>query len=253
MAALVKSAELRLFASDGDAQEKLDAVTARMEELKADDPDLAVRIDTAGAAEKIQIIKDNLKSAAVAASDFAGATDKVTEASARFTGALQEQSDAAERLRVLQQDDTASAEALTEATTALTDASLTAAGARSDLAAAEARVAKLTKVASDEQVAAGVKTEESAGLSAEAGQHLNELALGAGVAAAGSVYMAMKWQEASTQLVTGAGQSEAGLEKVKSGMLAVSTQTATSSRADPGRHVHDRVGGVPRRRRACRC
>jgi len=69
VSALVKSAELRLFASDGDVQEKLDAIAAKVDELKADNPELVARIDTAAASAKLQVLRDELKETAAAAGE----------------------------------------------------------------------------------------------------------------------------------------------------------------------------------------
>src|SRR5580700_37016 len=222
MAGLVKSVELRILATDADAQAKLDAIAERAEELKADNPDLAVRIDTAAASEKLKVLKDELRSTAGSADDAAESLKTYQDAATRAAAA-------ADDLAKVQADDSASADDVAAAQDRAAKATLASLDAQMRLVAAEEKSALAGKENADAQEESAGKTDLAAAGASEAGHHLNELALGAGVAAAGSVYMAMKWDEASTQLVTGAGQSEAGLAKVKSGMLAVSTQTATSS------------------------
>jgi hypothetical protein len=222
MAGLVKSVELRILATDADAQAKLDAIAERAEELKADNPDLAVRIDTAAASEKLKVLKDELNQAAGSADDASAALKEYQDAAARAASASDD-------LAKMQASDSGSADDMAAAQDRVTKATLESLDAQMRLVGAEQKAALAGKENADSQEESAGKTDLAAAGAGEAGHRLNELALGAGVAAAGSVYMAMKWQEASTQLVTGAGQSEAGLAKVKSGMLAVSTQTATSS------------------------
>lgn len=53
--------------------------------------------------------------------------------------------------------------------------------------------------------------------------------LGAAGVAAASAKMAIDWQESMTSLVTGAGQSKAGLDAVSQGLLSMAGQTATST------------------------
>src|SRR5580700_7183016 len=87
MAGLVKSVELRILATDADAQAKLDAIAERAEELKADNPDLAVRIDTAAASEKLKVLKDELRSTAGSADDASAALKEYQDAAARAASA----------------------------------------------------------------------------------------------------------------------------------------------------------------------
>ena len=105
-----------------------------------------------------------------------------------------------------------------------------AAGAQQRLTDSSARLKTAQAEAAAAQDDSTRKTDEGALAASGAGSKLKDLALGAGAVAVGALYMGMKFQEASTQLVTGAGQSEAGLKMVEQGMLAVSTQTATSSK-----------------------
>ena len=60
------------------------------------------------------------------------------------------------------------------------------------------------------------------------GKAMNYAALGIAAAAAGSIKLGMDFQTMTTQLVTGAGQSEAGLAAVKQGLLQISSDTGTS-------------------------
>ena len=124
----------------------------------------------------------------------------------------------------------AGADRLADAQARVGDAADEASAGQDKLAEAQARTADTAKDASDAQEGAAAKTGEAGLAAGGAGSKLRDLALGAGAVAVGALYMGMKFQEASTQLVTGAGQSEAGLKMVEQGMLAVSTQTATSSK-----------------------
>ena len=150
-----------------------------------------------------------------AADDYAASADKAADASRGEAGAMDETAAAAGR----------SADAQREAATAADE---TAASSRKSADAQDDSAAK-TDLASD---AAG-----------KGGKALRDLALGAGIAAAGALYMGVKFQEGATQLVTGAGQSAKGLKQVETGMLAVSTQTATSSKdVEAGMYMIESAG-----------
>jgi TP901 family phage tail tape measure protein len=98
-----------------------------------------------------------------------------------------------------------------------------------ELAVSEDRAAVAAKGAGDASEKASAKTDAGAASSSKAVKHLGLMALAAGGVAVASVHMAMKWDEASTQLVTGAGESDAALAGVKAGMLQISNQTGTSA------------------------
>jgi TP901 family phage tail tape measure protein len=179
--------------------------------------------------------------------EYAAAVDKATEAQARFDAAQKEQADAAGQLAALQKDNAASADELAAAQQRLTGASLAAADARKKLAAAEKDVAAQSKIASDEQVAAGLKSDEAAaesggalaGLGSKAKMAFLGVAVGAGVA----VKAAMDYQEQSTQLVTGAGELKSNLKMVEQGMLDLSVSTATStSQMESGMYMIESAG-----------
>jgi TP901 family phage tail tape measure protein len=64
--------------------------------------------------------------------------------------------------------------------------------------------------------------------SSKMGKAMNYAALGVVALAAGSIKLGMDFQTMTTQLVTGAGQSEKGLAAVKQGLLQISSDTGTS-------------------------
>lgn len=69
MAALVKEVLLKIVASDADAKLKIDAIAAKAEELKAEHPELVMRINTAEASAKLAVLRDQLKATGVAAAE----------------------------------------------------------------------------------------------------------------------------------------------------------------------------------------
>ena len=187
--------------------------------------------------------KASAEGAADGMDTYAAATDKATEAQARFDDAQKEQADAADKVAALQKDETASADELAGAQSRLTEASLASADARAKLATAEKDVAAQTKIASDEQVTSGLKTEESAGLMAGAGGKAKMAFLGIAVGAGYAIDKAMEYDEQSTQLVTGAGELDKNLAMVKKGMLDVSTATATSlTQVESGMYMIESAG-----------
>ena len=173
MAGLVKSVELRILATDADAQAKLDAIAERAEELKADNPDLAVRIDTAAASEKLKVLKDELKQTAGSADDASGALKNYQDAAARAA-------EAADDLAKVQKDDAASADDVAAAQDRASQATLASLDAQMRLVAAEEKSALAGKENADAQEDAAGKTDLAAAGASEAGKRLNELALGAG-------------------------------------------------------------------------
>ena len=194
---------------------------------------------------------DASKAAADSAADsmhtYTNAVNEAADAQARFDAAQEEQRAAAEELATLQQDDAASADELAAATDKLTGASLAAADARKALAAAEEDVAAQTKIASDEQVTAGLKSdeaaEESGGAMAAAGSKAKLALLGVAVGAGVAVKAAMDYQEQSTQLVTGAGELSKNLKMVEQGMLDLSVSTDTStSQLESGMYMIESAG-----------
>ena len=137
----------------------------------------------------------------------------------------------------------AGADRLADAQARVGDAADEASAGQDKLAEAQARTADTAKDASDAQEGAAAKTDEAGLAAGGAGSKLRDLALGAGAVAVGALYMGMKFQEGATLLVTGAGQSEKGLKGVEAGMLAVSTQTATSSKdVEAGMYMIESAG-----------
>jgi cell division septum initiation protein DivIVA len=54
---------LKVVSDDGDAEEKLDRITAKADQLRAEHPALKIRIDTAEATAKMAVFRDELKAA----------------------------------------------------------------------------------------------------------------------------------------------------------------------------------------------
>ncbi len=61
---LVKSVMLKIVASDGDAEAKLEKISAEADRLAAKHPDLKVRIDTGAASAKMAVLRSELKASA---------------------------------------------------------------------------------------------------------------------------------------------------------------------------------------------
>jgi TP901 family phage tail tape measure protein len=204
---LVKQITMAIVADPGDSHEVLSGLNDDAEKL-AGPHNLVLTAE----GEEAQASLDSVQAAL---DKYEESLADVTEAQARFDE--------------IQSDSGASADEYAAAQDKVTEATLRSLDAQVELGNAELAASAKAAESSDAQDDSAVKT-DAAGVAAEGtGHRLGLLALGAGAVAAGSIYMAMKWQEASTELVTGAGQSEAGLAKVKAGMLAISTQTATSS------------------------
>ena len=187
--------------------------------------------------------KASSEAAAEGMDTYAASVDKAAEAQAQFDAAQKEQAGAAEELASLQKDEAAGVDELTAAQERLTGASIASADARKQLASAEADVAAKTKVASDEQVASGLKAEESGGVMAGVGSKVKGAFLGIAVGAGYAIDSAMKYDEQSTALVTGAGELDKNLGMVKKGMLDISTATATSlSQVNAGMYMIESAG-----------
>ena len=92
--ALTKEVMLKILASDSDAQAKLDAIAAKADELREDNPELVARIDTAEASAKLAVFRDELKEAAATADEMQAALDDYSSAAA-------EASDAAAKVEAL--------------------------------------------------------------------------------------------------------------------------------------------------------
>ena len=61
---LVKRVMVQLTADDADAEAKLDAISAKADELAAKNPDLKVKIETAAASAKMAVFRQELAKAA---------------------------------------------------------------------------------------------------------------------------------------------------------------------------------------------
>jgi hypothetical protein len=161
--------------------------------------------------------------------DYEAALGKAAASQAEFDEAQKAQADAAAEVTRVQGDETASADELAAAQDRLTGASLASADARKALADSEADVATMTKTASDEQVEAGLKSDESAGMFAGAGGKMKMAALGVAVGLGLAVKGAADFQQQTTRLVTSAGESAKNLGMVQHGILALSSATNTST------------------------
>ena len=58
---LVKKVMLQITGDDTDAAAKIDAIKEKADQLKADNPELSVRIDTAAASAKMAVFRQELK------------------------------------------------------------------------------------------------------------------------------------------------------------------------------------------------
>lgn len=64
---LVKRVMLKIVADDGDSQAKLDAISAKADELARKNPDIKVKVDSAAASAKLGVLRQELKATAAAA------------------------------------------------------------------------------------------------------------------------------------------------------------------------------------------
>ena len=174
---------------------------------------------------------------------LAAAQDKVTQAEIALRNAEIQQTDAQLRVEELQQSGSASADELAAAQDKVTTATIRAADAQIRLGEADARVAEASKAAGDASEVQAAKTDAGGGLMAGAGAKVKTAFLGIAVGAGFAIDSAMKYQEQSTQLVTGAGELDKNLKMVQQGMLNISTQTATStSQVQSGMYMIESAG-----------
>jgi TP901 family phage tail tape measure protein len=150
-----------------------------------------------------------------AADGVAGITEPAVAAGDAVKGVADSSTSADEALTALRtsiEANTAAVGQLTEATLGLKDAQAEAAASADKAAAANEGAAVKSGAAAD------------AGL----GKYKTAL-VGIGVGAAVAVDGAVKYQAETTRLVTSAGESAANLDKVRQGMLALSSQTDEST------------------------
>lgn len=183
-------------------KDQLDDIYARLKTVTDGVKD--VKIGAAGADESAAALERYDKAAA----DAVGATDRLNEViaangrdSAEYTAAL-------------------------DGATAATIRSMEA---QEELAAADARTAGASELSAAKQDESAAVTEKQGGMFAGLSSKMNLAALGIAAIGVVSIKMAGDFDEASTQLVTGAGETEENLEAVKAGMLSISAQTATST------------------------
>ena len=228
MAALVKEVMLKILATDGDAQAKLDAITERAEALKEENPDLAVRIDTAAASAKLAVFRDELKDAAAGADEMSAALDEYNTAAA-------EAADTAAKLAAAQADDATTAGELSAAMDANSAATLRALDAQARLIGMEEKSAIAAQEAGDsaegagdKQLAAGKKGEEGAGLMKSAWGAAKLALLGVAGGLAFGIVKAAGFQAQMATLNTQAGVAKNQLGSLGSGVLALAGQVADS-------------------------
>ncbi len=111
-----------------------------------------------------------------------------------------------------------------------TSAQVAQAAAEGNAAAQEA-AAKAAKASGDAQAASAAKSDSASSAAAAGGLGKYKTALvGVGVGAAVAVDGAVKYQAETTRLVTSAGESAANLDKIRQGMLSLSSQTDESTK-----------------------
>ena len=233
--ALTKEVMLKILASDSDAQAKLDAIAAKADELREDNPELIARINTAEASAKLSVFRDELKEAAATADD-------VSAALSELSAAQSDQADTLARLNELQADETASSADVSAALDANTAAYWRVADAQSALQAAYEKTAIAASEAGDAQLGAGAKArdagaaeDESAGMMAGAAEkfRLSSMAmLGIGVAIGAigyeSIKSAISFQRSMEMISTQAGVPQKALARLQAGVLALAGQVGES-------------------------
>jgi hypothetical protein len=176
-----------------DAKTDLDAKTAALAE--AQQREGATAEEVAAMQAEVAAAEEKASAAAVEA---AGAADKVASAQARAAAAAKASG-----------DDQAAASAK----------AATAAGGAADA----------QKAQGDAALASGVKSSEAGGLMAGMGSKVKMAGLGVAVGMGLAVKSAMDFQQTSTKWVTSAGENVNQLGMLQQGVLALSSQTATSS------------------------
>ena len=117
-----------------------------------------------------------------------------------------------------------------DSATAADGALATAAGEARTAAGAYGELATAAKGAADAQAGSAAKADTASAAAAGGGLGKYKMALvGIGVGAAVAVDGAAKYQAETTRLVTSAGESAANLDKVRQGMLTLSSQTDQST------------------------
>jgi TP901 family phage tail tape measure protein len=117
-----------------------------------------------------------------------------------------------------------------DASTAADGAMTASAGAAREAAAGYGELATAAKDAGTAQEGAAAKSDTASAAAAGGGLGKYKMALvGIGVGAAVAVDSAVKFQGETTRLVTSAGESASNLDKVRQGMLSLSSQTGTST------------------------
>lgn len=263
MGAVSRTVTLKLLGNSKDVQAAIDRTNTAADALEKRGVTVNIVADTADSETSIQSVSaalDRYNAAAAKAAETASALGdasvRVTETTQAQTEATQAQADAQARIAELNADSTAGAAELTEAyarlgaantavagttkdatearaqyTTALsanTEASLASMDAQARLGAADLEGATSAKVAADSQEKLAVKT-DAAGASAESSRKkLGMLSLGIVAAAAGSVYLAAKFQSTMTTLATQAGVPKSQIAGLSSGVVSLAGKVGFS-------------------------
>jgi hypothetical protein len=183
------------------------------------------------------------RAAAAAAGELGGAQDQaaatakaLADAEEAYAAAASRASEAAYNLAAASREDTSAGSAYDAALKANTDATLGLLDAQARLAEAELaasgaaeKAAAAQAAAGDASVASGAKSAEAGGAVAAAGGKMKMALIGVAVGAGVAVDAASKFQDATTHLVTDAGESAANLSMVQQGILRVSAATGTSA------------------------
>ena len=218
---LVKQIMMSIVADPGNAQATIADLSAKADEL-AKPHSLTVTADTAEAQTGI---------------------DAVTEALAKFDEASAQAAEAQARLAELESSGSASADELAAATDKNAEAALAARAAWMSLSEAQGAAAVKAAEAGTAEEESAAKTGAAGDAAEGAGEKTKMAFLGVAVGAGYAIDQAMKYQEQSTQLVTGAGELDKNLGMVKAGMLGLSAATATSlSQMESGMYMIESAG-----------
>ena len=194
---------------DGETQAKLDALAARVAEINGGDG-ASLDVSLLGSDEALE----GLDAGTVALDEYNKASIETTES--------------LERLTVAQESYGAGSAEVIAAQDEFTAATLRSMDAQLRLGEVDLSTSAKTKASADSQDALAEKTEASSSAFAGMGSKLGMIGIGLAVVSGVSLKMAGNFDAMATTLVTGAGESEKNLDMVKSGMLAISAQTATS-------------------------
>lgn len=218
-----KSVILSLLGNNRKAKEAITETQADIDKLKESSSEVVLGASTGEADAKITALDDALAKYKVAADEAEAAQARLAEVQGGEGGS--------------------SAEVLSKAENE-------AAAATERLAAAQRSLGDAELASGEKTVAASAKQEESAAKTTAAGDAAEGskakwglLALGAVAAGGVMVAAAAKFQDATTHLVTDAGESQKNLGMVQQGILSVSAATGTSADDINNAMYHIESGG----------